>query len=145
LIKHILYIHQYFKTPEEPGGTRSYWIAKELISQGYKVTMLTTSNSISDSIVRKKISGIDVIYLKVLYDQKMSVFLRFISFLKFMVLSTYHAYKIKNIDLVIATSTPLSVGFPAFFLNKIKKLPYIFEVRDLWPEVLFKWEQSKTS
>ena len=97
--------------------------------------MLTTSNSISDSIVRKKISGIDVIYLKVLYDQKMSVFLRFISFLKFMVLSTYHAYKIKNIDLVIATSTPLSVGFPAFFLNKIKKLPYIFEVRDLWPEV----------
>ena len=77
MIKHILYIHQYFKTPEEPGGTRSYWIAKELISQGYKVTMLTTSNSISDSILRKKINGIDVIYLKVLYDQKMNIFRRF--------------------------------------------------------------------
>jgi len=97
--------------------------------------MLTTSNSISDSVVRKKINGINVIYLKVPYDQKMNIFERFLSFLKFMVLSTYHAYKIKNIDLVVATSTPLSVGFPAFFLNKINKLPYIFEVRDLWPEV----------
>ena len=88
--------------------------------------MLTTSNSISDSILRKKINGIDVIYLKVLYDQKMNIFRRFLSFLKFMVLSTYHAYKIKNIDLVIATSTPLSVGFPAFFLNKIKKASLYF-------------------
>lgn len=37
----ILYIHQYFKTPQEPGGTRSYWIAQELIKNGHAVTMIT--------------------------------------------------------------------------------------------------------
>ncbi len=45
------------------------------------------------------------------------------------------AWKEKNIDLVIATSTPLTVGFPALVLKKIKRIPYVFEVRDLWPEV----------
>ncbi|WP_273566577.1 hypothetical protein [Maribacter halichondriae] len=39
----ILYIHQYFRTPYEPGGTRSYWISQELIKAGHEVIMLTTS------------------------------------------------------------------------------------------------------
>ena len=134
-MKHILYIHQYFKIPQEPGGTRSYWIARKLIEHGYKVTMLTTSSSIEKNVEKKDIDGISVIYLKVPYDQKMGVLKRLISFVRFMILSTYHSYKVPNIDLVISTSTPLSVGFPALLLKKIKKIPYVFEVRDLWPEV----------
>src|SRR5690606_2782983 len=50
-------------------------------------------------------------------------------------LSTYLAWKQSSIDLVISTSTPLTVGFPALMLKWFKKTPYIFEVRDLWPEV----------
>ena len=65
-MKHILYIHQYFKTPKEPGGTRSYWIAKQLIEEGYRVTMLTTSSIISKNVENKKIDGINVVYLKIL-------------------------------------------------------------------------------
>lgn len=134
-MKHILYIHQYFKTPNEPGGTRSYWIARKLIEHGYKVTMLTSSSSIEKKVEKKDIDGISVIYLKVPYDQNMGVFKRLLSFARFMILSTYHSYKVPNKDLVISTSTPLSVGFPALLLKKIKKVPYVFEVRDLWPEV----------
>jgi len=36
---------------------------------------------------------------------------------------------------VFATSTPLTIIIPAFFYKKIKKLPMVFEVRDLWPEL----------
>jgi glycosyltransferase involved in cell wall biosynthesis len=131
----ILYIHQYFKTPNEPGGTRSYWLAKELINNGHEITMLTTSDTISSKIERKNIDGIDVIYLKIPYNQKMSFFNRLNSFLNFMFRATWVAIRLKKIDLVIATSTPLTIGFPALVLKKIKKIPYIFEVRDLWPEV----------
>src|SRR5690606_6991936 len=56
-------------------------------------------------------------------------------FLEFMWRSSTIALKMKNIDLVIATSTPLTVGLPALLLKKIKRIPFIFEVRDLWPEV----------
>ena len=134
-MKHILYIHQYFKTPKDPGGTRSYWIAKQLIDEGYRVTMLTTSSTISKNVENKKIDGINVVYLKIPYNQKMGAFVRLISFLRFMFKSTYYAFKIKEIDLLIATSTPLTVGFPALLLKIFKRKPYLFEVRDLWPEV----------
>lgn len=97
--------------------------------------MLTSSSSIEKNVEKKDIDGIRVIYLKVPYNQKMGVFKRILSFVRFMILSTYHSYRIPHKDLVISTSTPLSVGFPALLLKKIKKIPYIFEVRDLWPEV----------
>ena len=132
---HILYIHQYFKTPSEPGGTRSYWVAKRFIEEGHKVTMLTTSSSIQEKIVHKTIDGIEVIYLKVPYNQNMSIMARVKSFVNFMIKSTRLALKVKNVDLVLATSTPLTVGFPALVLKKLRKIPFIFEVRDLWPEV----------
>lgn len=131
----ILYIHQYFTTPKEPGGTRSYWISKELIKDGHKVTMLTTSSKIESKTERVNVDGIDVIYLKVPYSQYMSVFKRLLSFMSFMLKSAWMALKEKDVNLVIATSTPLTIGFPALVVKKIKKTPFLFEVRDLWPEV----------
>ncbi|ETZ24554.1 glycosyltransferase family 4 protein [Pedobacter sp. V48] len=131
----ILYIHQYFKTPAEPGGTRSYWVAKELVNAGHHVTMLTTSSSIISKKETKIIDEIEVVYLKVPYDQKMSILGRMKSFLSFMYKASVTALKTKDINLVIATSTPLTIGFPALLMKKIKNIPYVFEVRDLWPEV----------
>jgi len=131
----ILYIHQYFRTPHEAGGTRSYWICQELIKNGHKVTMLATSKTVKKNIEKINVDGIDVIYLKVHYSQMMSVFRRLLSFVNFMVKSTLIALKENRVDLVISTSTPLTVGFPALVLKKLKKIPFVFEVRDLWPEV----------
>lgn len=141
----ILYIHQYFKTPQEPGGTRSYWIAKELIKNGHEVIMLTTSSQISSKVVKKSIDGLDVIYLKVPYNQNMGFFARLSSFIRFMFRSTLMALKVKDIDLVIATSTPLTIGFPALVLKKFKNIPFVFEVRDLWPEVPIQMGALKNS
>ena len=131
----ILYIHQYFITPKEPGGTRSYWIAQEMIKQGHEVVMLTASSKFEEKIKRVTIDGIKVIYVKEEYDQKMSIFKRLLVFVKFMIKSTMIAYKEKEIELVVATSTPLTIGFPALILKWFKRIPYVFEVRDLWPEV----------
>ncbi len=131
----VLYIHQYFKSPKEPGGTRSYWIAQELINRDHQVIMLTSSSEFENKVTKKNIDGIEVIYIKESYNQDMSILRRLLSFLKFMLKSTLLAYKQKNIDLVFATSTPLTIGFPAIVLKWFKGVKFIFEVRDLWPEV----------
>lgn len=55
-------------------------------------------------------------------------------FIKFVSLSMKEALKLKDIDIVYATSTPLTVGLVALLLRHIKGWRYIFEVRDLWPE-----------
>ena len=131
----ILYIHQYFLTPQEPGGTRSYWLAQELIKNGHQVAMLTSSAKFQEEIKELNIDGIKVIYVKEDYDQNMSITRRLKAFVKFMYKSSMIGMQQKNIDLVIATSTPLTIGIPALVLKWFKKIPYIFEVRDLWPEV----------
>ncbi|WP_062053503.1 glycosyltransferase family 4 protein [Sediminicola sp. YIK13] len=128
----ILYIHQYFTTPEQPGGTRSYWISKELIKHGHDVTMLTTTNKKSKKV---NIDGIHVVYLKIPYSSHMGILHRLLAFIKFMLATTLFVLKSNKFDLILATSTPLTVGFPALVGKKIKKIPYFFEVRDLWPEV----------
>ena len=44
-----------------------------------------------------------------------------------------------DIDIIIASSTPLTVGIPALILKKIKKTKLIFEVRDVWPQLTYSY------
>lgn len=81
------------------------------------------------------VDGIKVIYLKEEYDQNMSIARRLKAFVSFMYKASRIGLRQKDIDLVIATSTPLTIGIPALILKWFKKIPYVFEVRDLWPEV----------
>ncbi|WP_010249573.1 glycosyltransferase family 4 protein [Myroides injenensis] len=131
----ILYIHQYFITPKEPGGTRSYWIAQEMIKHGHNVTMITSSTKYKEKVIEMFVDGIKVIYINEEYSQNMSIAQRFKAFLSFMYKSSKIALRQKDIDLLFATSTPLTIGVPALIMKMFKKVPYVFEVRDLWPEV----------
>ncbi len=127
----IIYLHQYFCTPDKGGATRSYHIAKAMISSGHQVDMITTHNK--NEYMVEKIEGIRVHFLPISYHNHYTSLRRIWSFIQF----AFKSYKIaKNIsaDLVYATSTPLSVGWTALKLNAKKGIPYIFEVRDLWPE-----------
>lgn len=131
----ILYIHQYFVTPDEDGATRSYWFAKKLLERGHRVTVITSTNKKTHRQAgRYNIEGIDVVYIKNEYDNYFSKTKKVWSFLKFMWYSIKMSLKEKDIDLVFATSTPLTVGVVALYLRYRKGWKYIFEVRDLWPE-----------
>ena len=131
----ILYIHQYFVTPSEPGGTRSYWIAKELVKRGHHVTMVTSTNRNHPEASRIDIDGIDVLYVKNPgYNNYMSALKKVWSFVAFIRNAIKAASKEKNVDIVFATSTPLTIGAVALYLKRRKKWKYVFEVRDLWPE-----------
>ncbi len=130
----ILYIHQYFGTPREPGGTRSYWISQELIKRGHQVTVITSSVKDKSKKGRVNVDGIDVVYLENDYKSSMSPLAKVWSFVKFIKKAIDAASKEKDVDLVYATSTPLTVGYIAMRLKKRMGWRYVFEVRDLWPE-----------
>ncbi len=130
----ILYIHQYFKTPAEPGGTRSYWISRELIKRGHQVVMITSTNPRHPNSGVELLDGIEVHYVKNPYNNYMSIPRKLWAFVNFIRLAIKESKKQKDIDLVFATSTPLTVGYIALQLKKAKGWKYVFEVRDLWPE-----------
>ena len=130
----ILYIHQYFVTPQEPGATRSYWISKELVRRGHHVTVITGNSESKHAPGRFNRDGIDVIYVNNLYNNSQTKMQKVWSFVKFIFQSISVAKKEKNVDLVYATSTPLTIGAVALALRALKGWRYVFEVRDLWPE-----------
>ena len=131
----ILYIHQYFKTPQEAGGTRSYEFAKYLVGKGHEVIMLTGKNNAKKIIEHKTVDGIRVIYIRNQYSNYMSFRRRVLSFLSFAFWSLLESLKNKDVDLIFATSTPLTIAIPALVVNFIRRTPFVFEVRDLWPDV----------
>ena len=130
----VLYIHQYFLTPNEPGGTRSYWISQELIKRGHQVTMVCSTNKNHPDACEVDIDGIHVIYVKNNYSNYMSAPRKIWSFINFLQKAIKVGSRQKDVDIVFATSTPLTVGYVALRLKARKHWNYVFEVRDLWPE-----------
>lgn len=128
----ILYLHQYFKTPEEGGAIRSYYLGKALADRGHEVIMIT---SWGGSYARTaSIAGMQVHYLPVAYSNSWGFWGRSKAFLQFIRLAWQQLDTLVPADLVYATSTPLTIGLLALYLRRRYKIPYLFEVRDLWPE-----------
>jgi glycosyltransferase involved in cell wall biosynthesis len=136
----ILYLHQYFATPESNAGTRSYEMAKRLVAKGHEVTFVTSSAYLSNNYALKAgwneivIDSIKLHVLHLSYSNKDSFIKRIFKFLQFSWLSTLKSLSIKS-DVVFATSTPLTIAIPGLIYSKIKKTPLVFEIRDLWPEL----------
>ena len=128
----ILILHQHFNTPEKGGAIRSYYLAKALVDQGIETVVITGSND--KSYRKENCEGIEVHYLPVAYDNAYGFAARTFSFLRYVRQSVAIAKKIPHVDICYAISVPLTVGLAAIWLKKKIKLPYIFEVGDLWPD-----------
>lgn len=138
---HILYIHQYFVPPDGSSGTRSYEMAKRLVRSGHKVTMITSDSgfpknyALGDGMTSLEIDGIQLRIFKVSYSNYFSFSRRIFSFFHFCIKAVWQIFREKDVDLVFATSTPLTVAIPGIIGKIWHRCPMVFEVRDLWPEV----------
>ena len=133
----ILYLHQYFNTPDMSGGTRSYEMARRLVAMGHEVHIVTSNRnegSGKKDWYEELIDGIHVHWLPVPYSNRMSYSERVKAFFAF-ALKAYGKAVFIGGDVVFATSTPLTIAIPGVRAAKKLKVPMVFEVRDLWPEV----------
>jgi glycosyltransferase involved in cell wall biosynthesis len=133
----IVYIHQYYCNPRMTGGIRSYEQARRLVARGHEVHVITTDITPGKRALgwrRTVDDGVHVHWFSVPYSNNMSYARRLRAFAEFMVLAAVKAARLKG-DLVFATSTPLTVAVPGVIAAKLRRVPFVFEVRDLWPEV----------
>ena len=132
----ILYLHQYFNTPDMSGGTRSYEMARRFVAQGHEVHLVTSWREPhhNQAWFESNVAGIYIHWLPVAYSNQMSFAERIKAFFKFAFESAKKAAEI-DADVVFATSTPLTIAFPAVYTAKKQKIPMVFEIRDLWPEL----------
>lgn len=131
----IIYIQQHFRYPTEKGGSRPYEQALRLAAAGHEVHVITTvSDAQQAGWHTKYVSGFKVHSYSLRYDQKMNYADRIAAFLKFALVSTTKARSLGG-DLIYASSTPLTVAVPGMLASVFPNKPFIFEVRDLWPDL----------
>ena len=128
----VLILHQYFNTPATGGALRSYYLATALAQNGIETKVITTHNHPDRKT--EFVDGVEIHYLPIPYDNRFGFFKRVSSFLKFVWSIVREAGQFKDTDVCYAISTPLTIGLAAIWIKKRYKIPYFFEVGDLWPE-----------
>lgn len=138
---HILLIHQAFAALDEPGGTRHHELARELVAHGHRVTVLTgqvsymTGERLAHGWVHRETDELGVsIWRCYTYPAWHRSFVhRLVSFISFMFSSFVNSVWVREVDLVWGTTPPIFQGFTAWLIARLKRVPFLFEVRDLWP------------
>src|SRR5690554_4732546 len=132
----ILYLHQYFNTPEMKSGTRSYEFARRMVLSGHQVDMLASdqSGNAVKGWSHSNESGINVHWYSVKYSNSLGHIQRVKAFFIFAYACLVKVKQLKP-DVVYASSTPLTIAIPGVFAARYHKVPLVFEVRDLWPEM----------
>lgn len=142
----ILYLSQYF--PPEAGATqtRAYEMARNWVRLDHAVTMIAEVPNHPSGIIapeyrgkpfeRSRLEGIDVIRVWVKTSPVKNFRNRIMFYLTYMINATLAGLLLArgHYDLIYASSPPLFVGGAALALKKLRGIPLVFEVRDLWPE-----------
>ena len=142
---HVLYFVQYFNLPDEPGGSRPYQFARTWVEAGHRVTVVTgmvnhKTLTVPERyrgrlVVAEQVDGIRLLRTWSYAGIRGSFKKRLLNFLSYAATATLVGLvRAGRPDLVYASSTPLTVGIPGWFLSLLRGAPFFFEVRDLWPQ-----------
>jgi glycosyltransferase involved in cell wall biosynthesis len=141
----VLYFHQYFATRRRSTATRSYELARRLVERGHRVTIVSRDTRRLEAgrvdepegrvVAREQVDGIDVLYINVPYANRYPTPVRLASFTAFTVAASVAGALERKPDVVFASSTPLTIGIAGLTTARAKRVPFVFEIRDLWPAV----------
>ncbi len=142
----ILLIHQYFLEDSDSGGSRFNEMTRTWTEMGHEVTVLAGMINPTESVKYPEYKGkyfkhkqqgkVKVLRCHVSESYNKSFLGRFWGYLSFMFSALWGGlFKLKGkYDLILVTSPPLFVGVTAYLLSRFKRIPFVFEIRDLWPE-----------
>lgn len=142
----ILIIHQYYLGKDDPGGSRFNQFAKYWAAKGHRVTVIAGTVHYATGKKDKRYRGkwivkereadnITVLRTFVSETYNKSFLGRLWAYISFTISATWAAIFCSGVqDLVLASSPPLFVGIVGYITSKAKRIPFVFEVRDLWPE-----------
>ena len=151
----ILLFSQYF--PPEMGAlaARSYEHSLRWVQMGHHVTVICGTPNYPDGKIyqgfhnrlfqRQKIDGIDVIRTWVLPKPNRSAWERISNYMSFFFTSVLAGFRAGKPDVVIGSSPQLLTGLAAFIVAKLKRAPFVLEIRDLWPESIAASGPTKNS
>jgi colanic acid biosynthesis glycosyl transferase WcaI len=145
----ILYVSQYFPPEMGAPAARAAELSRHWASAGHDVTVLTGfpnhpagvvppeyRDKFRRLVVRERTDGVNVVRTWLLPFPNRRAYERMLNYSSFCISAASTGLFLPRPDVVIATSPQLLVGLSGWWLARWKRVPFVFEVRDLWPESL---------
>lgn len=138
---HLLLIHQVFAGPDEPGGTRHSELGSRFVAAGHKLTVVASSLNYFTGkrktkrprlVELQQVRGIDILLAYTFQSLHRNFVWRTLSFFSFMLSSFLVGIRVRNVDVVMATSPPMFQAFSAWLVAALRRKPLLLEIRDLW-------------
>jgi len=139
----VLFLTQVFEVGQDPGSERHFFFCRYLAQHGHQVTALTSNVDYKRAAPKYPhqgwrrqvpIEGINVWYLYSYANFRGSFKKRFWYYLTYLFTTLFAGMMVENLDVIYAVSTPLTVGFLGYCLSRLKRIPFVFEVTDVWPD-----------
>jgi len=140
---HILFLTDNFPPERNAPAIRVYESASYWVRWGHQVTVLTCAPNFPEGRVYEGyrncwyqveiMDGIRVVRVKTFITQNEGVLLRTLDYLSFMVASFFTGLLQARPDVVVATSPQFFTAVSGWALAAVRRLPFVFELRDLWP------------
>ena len=140
----ILFLSHYFPPEVNAPASRTYEHCKQWVQDGHEVTVVTCAPNHPRGTVyegyrnkliqREEKDGIQVVRMWTYVTANEGFVKRTLNYLSYMVAAALVAPFLSNFDIVLSTSPQFFNGLAGYLVSRIKRLPWILEIRDLWPE-----------
>ncbi len=141
----ILFFTHYFPPEGNAPASRTYETCKRWVRDGHEVCVITGVPSAPEGIVyegyrkrlwpqRERMDGIEVLRVWSYVAPNRRVLRRILNFVSFMISATLSGLFVRRPNVVIATSPQLFCGWAGVLVSRARRLPFVLEIRDLWPD-----------
>jgi glycosyltransferase involved in cell wall biosynthesis len=141
---HILFLTDNFPPEVNAPASRTFEHTREWAKAGHRVTVITCAPNFPRGKVfqgyrnhpwqSETIEGVRVIRVWSFVTANDGFVLRVLDYISFMVTSTIGSFLVLKVDIVIGTSPQFFTACAAYLVSRFKRIPFVFELRDLWPE-----------
>ena len=143
---HILFLTDNFPPESNAPANRTFEHARQWVASGHRVTIITCAPNFPDGQLfegyknrwfqTEQMDGITVIRVWSFMTRNAGFVLRLLDFLSFMVSGFLGGLRVRDADIIVGTSPQFFTVCAAYYLAKVKRRPFVFEMRDIWPESL---------
>jgi glycosyltransferase involved in cell wall biosynthesis len=140
----VLFLTHYFHPEGNAPATRVTELTRRWVAQGHDVTVITGVPNVPDGVVyagyrnrwfqRERHEGVDVVRVWTYLAPNKGTARRIANYVSFMVAAALVGLFARRPDVVIATSPQFFCGWAGVIVSALRRVPFVLEVRDLWPE-----------
>lgn len=141
---HILFLSDNFPPEVNAPASRTYEQCRAWVAAGHKVTVITCAPNFPKGqlfagyrnrlLAREEMGGISVLRVWSYITVRTGMYARFVDYTSYMVMATLASLLVRRVDVVVGTSPQFFTALGAWAVGLLKRVPWVFELRDIWPE-----------